>query len=336
MNPLVSIIIPAYNAASYISNCLDSVCNQRYKALEVFVINDCSTDNTQTTVEQYIESHEDVPIKLLNLTKNAGVSHARNEAFKKANGKYIYLLDSDDDISFDCIEKLVSLAESEQYDLVVGENYLISDEERKHIKVEVLRDSLRDEDILKTFTLHLWYNQPWNKLVRRDVIETNRLYFAEGHILEDELWSFQLAASIHSMAFLKQPIYNYYIRKGSIISSVAKRQRRWDEFFCINSLISQFIKEQQLDKYAYVGKYFLTNLLVNMGGFQQNNSLNYQAYRKFMGIVCFDIHTLWREKLLTTREYIAYYYFSLPSPIGIVYYLLMNTLHAFKYRVNIN
>ena len=90
----VSIIMPAYNAADKIETSVDSVLNQTYQNWELLIINDCSKDNTVEVVKKYIE--KDDRIILIDLIANLGVAKARNAGIKRANGKYIAFLDSDD------------------------------------------------------------------------------------------------------------------------------------------------------------------------------------------------------------------------------------------------
>ena len=91
---LVSIITPAYNAEKYITETIESVLNQTYQNWEMLIVNDCSEDNTEKIVRDYIK--KDCRIKLINLNENSGVAVARNEAIKNAKGRYIAFLDSDD------------------------------------------------------------------------------------------------------------------------------------------------------------------------------------------------------------------------------------------------
>lgn len=91
---LVSIITPTYNCASFISETIDSVQAQTYKNWEMIIVDDCSTDNTKEIVEQY-QKH-DSRIQYYRLTNNSGAAEARNEALRRANGRWIAFLDSDD------------------------------------------------------------------------------------------------------------------------------------------------------------------------------------------------------------------------------------------------
>lgn len=94
MNKLVSIITPAYNASKYIHECVSSVFAQSYTNWEMIIVDDFSTDNTKDIIRRL--SEKDQRIKYIFLKNNVGVSEARNYAIKKAKGKFIAFLDSDD------------------------------------------------------------------------------------------------------------------------------------------------------------------------------------------------------------------------------------------------
>ncbi len=93
--PLVSVIIPAYNAEKTIIACLDSVCLQTYSDLEIIVVNDGSTDQTAEFLEIYQKKHNSIRLQILN-QNNAGPSAARNYGISKAKGEFIAFLDADD------------------------------------------------------------------------------------------------------------------------------------------------------------------------------------------------------------------------------------------------
>lgn len=94
VDDLVSIITPAYNAAEYISETIESVLEQTYPNWEMLIVNDCSKDNTAQIAQSY--AAKDNRIKLINLKQNGGVAAARNTAIQNARGRYIAFLDSDD------------------------------------------------------------------------------------------------------------------------------------------------------------------------------------------------------------------------------------------------
>lgn len=110
---LVSIITPAYNAAAYIAETIESVLAQTYTNWEMLIVNDCSKDNTAEIVESYAK--KDKRIKLINLKQNSGVAAARNTAIKNAKGRYIAFLDSDDLWKKEKLQKQIQFIQQNGY-----------------------------------------------------------------------------------------------------------------------------------------------------------------------------------------------------------------------------
>jgi glycosyltransferase involved in cell wall biosynthesis len=106
----VSIIVPFYNAEKYIHRCFDSIVNQTYANIECIFIDDCSPDHCyailQTRIAEYAGK---IDFQIIRHAQNKGVSAARNTGTLAAKGDYVYYLDSDDEITRDCIETLVNL-----------------------------------------------------------------------------------------------------------------------------------------------------------------------------------------------------------------------------------
>ena len=87
----ISVIVPVYNVAPYLPKCLDSICNQTLKDIEIICVNDCSTDSSFEILKEY--SQKDSRIKLIDFKENKGVSAARNAGIKTAHGEYIGFVD---------------------------------------------------------------------------------------------------------------------------------------------------------------------------------------------------------------------------------------------------
>lgn len=115
--PLVSIIVPVYNAQSHLSRCLESICGQEYKDLELIVINDGSKDKSLPVCEEFRKKDSRI---LLVDKANSGVSDTRNLGLKLAGGKYVQFVDSDDYIAPDYTARLVEAAEKTGADLVIS------------------------------------------------------------------------------------------------------------------------------------------------------------------------------------------------------------------------
>ncbi len=112
----ISIIIPVYNVEPYLVRALDSVCNQTLKEIEIICINDCSTDNSLSILEEYAKN--DDRIKVINFTKNKGAAVARNTGLKEATGEYLGFIDPDDYIDLNYYEELYNKAIEDNADIV--------------------------------------------------------------------------------------------------------------------------------------------------------------------------------------------------------------------------
>ncbi len=117
-NPVVSVIMPAYNGEKYINEAIESIINQTYQDWELIIVDDCSLDETVSIVKRYLSDNR---IKLYQNENNQGIAASRNKAIQKSNGKYIAIQD-DDDISFPerLKEEVRFLDEYEDIDAVAG------------------------------------------------------------------------------------------------------------------------------------------------------------------------------------------------------------------------
>ena len=113
IDDLVSIITPAYNAAAYIAETIESVLAQTYQNWEMLIVNDCSKDNTAEIVQSY--AVKDKRIKLINLKQNSGAAAARNTAIQNAKGRYIAFLDSDDLWKEEKLQKQIQFMQQNEY-----------------------------------------------------------------------------------------------------------------------------------------------------------------------------------------------------------------------------
>lgn len=132
-NGLVSIIMPSYNTAEYIGKAIESVQNQTYENWELIIIDDCSSDNTDEIMQQYIR---DSRVYYLKNEKNSGAAVSRNKAIKLAKGKWIAFLDSDDLWNPEKLEKQINFMKRNQYDFSYTK-YREIDENGNDLRIEV-------------------------------------------------------------------------------------------------------------------------------------------------------------------------------------------------------
>lgn len=257
----VSIIIPIYNVAPYIEQCLKSVMAQSYRNLEVLLIDDCGTDNSIDIVRGLIGGEdsiiEGITYRILHHEHNRGLSAARNTGIKEAHGNLLYFLDSDDCIERECISNLVASYLSEpNIDVVVG-NYSSSD--GKQLAGDItIPPGVYDKDLIHLYLSRTYPMTVWNKLVRASFLRDNNLYFEEGLIHEDELWSLQVACKLKKMAVISDVTYFYLIRSGSLAQIPDQKLHEY-HCACVNARIGEFVSsdsslKKNVELYTWIEK----------------------------------------------------------------------------------
>jgi len=222
----ISIIIPVYNVEQYIEECLNSVIAQTYTGdMECFLIDDCGTDNSIAIANRIIKNYQgNIKFRILHHEHNRGLSAARNTGIDASTGDYLYFLDSDDYISSKCIEALSKQAEKYPEVNIVQGN-IIENGTFAWMRIDNMPDYSDDK---RWIAKHIFSDIPmtvWNKLIRKDLIVFNSLYFREGLINEDEHWRLISYSHIKDISFCKVPTYFYRIRENSIMDSQCQRKR---------------------------------------------------------------------------------------------------------------
>ena len=131
--PLISVIIPVYNTEKYLPKCLDSVLNQNNKNIEIIVVNDCSPNNCNEIVNDYIKKYDN--IKLIENKNNLGLYNTRLVGIKEAKGKYVMHVDSDDYILPNSLNELIKIINEDDYDIIAF-NHIIETIDGKFKKAE--------------------------------------------------------------------------------------------------------------------------------------------------------------------------------------------------------
>ena len=118
MSVKVSIVIPVYNVAPYLTKCIESVCGQTLSDIEIIAVNDASTDNSLAILKKFAK--QDSRIQIINHKKNTKTAGCRNDGLDAATGEYVCFLDGDDYLDADFCEKLYNLAKHERADIAKG------------------------------------------------------------------------------------------------------------------------------------------------------------------------------------------------------------------------
>lgn len=221
----VSIIAPVYNTQPYIERCFESIANQTYKNIECIFVDDCTPDSSIEILEPLIVHYAGpVVFKIVKHAVNGGLSAARNSGTHAATGNYIYYMDSDDEITYDCIELLISMATKHpNAEIIQGNTKTIPTPKLSKDWSNLNNKRFPEYSANRSWIKHHCLLEPkipinaWNKLIKREFILKHNLFFKEGIIHEDDHWMFYVAKHLKYIAFMKEFGYLHYQVEGSIM-----------------------------------------------------------------------------------------------------------------------
>lgn len=290
MQALVTISIPIFKCEDFLVRCLESVRAQTYQNLEVTLINDQTPDNSVEIAEKYIEKYQLHNWKIYHLEQNSGLSIVRNKGIETAQGKYIFFLDNDDEITPQCIQEMADFSEKENLQMVVGNVQTIDAEtlmEKNIFNISTKEDILKDNSkILEAFVNGDYPTSSWNKLIRTDFLKKEKLYFTRGLFAQDALQSFQTALKLNSIGFLKHKTYRYYLHKNSVIHN--RKKIHFQNWMTIAKEIDAALKlEKENFRKNLILRHLIdfktTTLLMNWKA-QKNETLWKESYANYKNL----------------------------------------------------
>ena len=238
----VSIIVPVYNVEKYLDKCLKSLVNQTLEDIEVIIINDGSTDDSQIIIDKYTVDYPDKVRSFFQ--KNAGQGEARNFGIEKATGEYIAFVDSDDYVDSNMYKLLYQKAKAEDLDIVLCDNYNVYEKGRAGI-----RQSLYDTDN------HL-FDKPavWNKIYKAELIKKNNIKFRKKVWYEDLDFTFKIYTLTDKVGYIKESLYNYLLRRGSTMNNDNISRNR-EIFLAFDEIIKYSRNNDSYQKIAPIIEY---------------------------------------------------------------------------------
>lgn len=211
MAPLISIIIPAYNAEQYLERCITSVLNQDYQNIEIVLVNDGSSDGSLSICQNYQNRYSE-NIKVIS-QPNTGASIARKNGIEAAQGQYLMFIDSDDFVSPVYVSALyramiqadaqIALCPMKRVD--VGESHDFNDEYHTRIMTK--------EELFRRFFKYEFWGF-WGGIYDKCLFDN--LMFPEATVNEDYYVKAQMFTSIHQVGYVEEPLYCYEQHPGSL------------------------------------------------------------------------------------------------------------------------
>ena len=210
--PKISFIVPIYNSEQYLPRCIDSILAQTFTDFELLLIDDGSKDYSGKICDEY--AAKDPRVRVFH-KENGGVSSARNLGLDNAQGEWIAFVDSDDWIDRNYIECLLPV---DSEDMVVC-SFMYDTMEIFHLS-DIVRDKQDIGDNLHILIDHMAVCSPWCKIMRRDIIEENKIRFdINVSAGEDMLFICDyLSAGLNKIRTISQPLYHYYVADNESLS----------------------------------------------------------------------------------------------------------------------
>ena len=218
-DPMVSVIVPVYNAESTLRRCADSILEQSYPDLELILVDDGSKDASPLICDSYMQ--KDARVRVIH-KPNSGASATRNLGIAEARGHYLQFVDSDDWLTPDATEKLVAAAEAHQADLVIADFYRVSgklvDSKHRVMPVGVMTRREYASTMMEN-PASFYYGVLWNKLYRRDLVVQHHLEMNPAlRICEDFMFNLEYLRVARYIVAVPSPVYYYVRTKNSIVS----------------------------------------------------------------------------------------------------------------------
>lgn len=242
MKDLVSIIIPVYKVEKYITKCLDSLINQTYANIEIICINDGSPDNSQSILEKYAKL--DTRIKLL-LQENSGVSAARNNGLRNAQGEYILFVDPDDWCELNLIETALNeFNKDSEIDLVYWGTNIVTEREiteKEYLMHQRANSCYRNGkypisgSLVKNLTGRIS-----NKLFKTKIVKDYHIEFPATKCYEDLFFNLNYYKYTKNIYFINKNLDNYLLRDNSAVSTMSAAVSAKNTPFAVENLLTLF------------------------------------------------------------------------------------------------
>ncbi len=295
--PLISVIIPVYNVEKYLEECVNSVLTQTYKNIEIIFVDDGSTDSSGQICDNFAKEYSNITVFH---KENGGQSTARNMGLEKAQGKYIYFLDSDDIIVPDALEKLCAVAEENFADVVFFDAESFIDEKPDaEMKQTYLRThKYPTQNGIKAFEqmqeLNEYHCVVWGMLLRKEFLLENAIKFIPGIYYEDMAYTYELLCRAGTVSQCPEVLYKRRYRENSTMTS-RKSKKYFDSSVAVYEYIRDFSVANNLIELDFAKKYIARNAF--------NVFNNYHLLNKHDKKLCKDKFSNVKKDILRDNAY---------------------------------
>lgn len=210
----VSVIVPIYNSEKYLKKCIDSLVNQTLADMEFILINDGSTDSSDSIISEFNDSR----IRYFKRS-NHGIGATRNFGIDHANGEFIGFLDSDDYVESDMYEKMYNKCKNQNLDIVICDHYIECGNNKDVLKFIDFDVTSLDDSPNLLLDINL---APWNKIYSKKIFSSDT-YYPVGVKYEDTPWVALMMSRASRIGKLNEPLYHYIVHDNSQTTVIDER-----------------------------------------------------------------------------------------------------------------
>ncbi|MCI7222558.1 MAG: glycosyltransferase [Erysipelotrichaceae bacterium] len=232
----LSVIVPCYNGEKFIGRCLESLVNQTLQDIEIIVINDGSTDNSQDIIDSYANKYHNIKAYKI---PNSGIADARNFGVSKVETPYFGFLDCDDYTDVTMFEKMYNKAIETNAQVVVSNFYWVKGKKKKLEKEGPYNTG-------KDMLIHL-FAVLWNKIYDTAFVRSTNIRFPSGNRYEDAYFLYCLAPNIERLAFVDEAFVHYVQHENSITHNNNEEVKNMITIF--DNILNYYAHTNRYDEY---------------------------------------------------------------------------------------
>lgn len=232
----LSVIVPCYNGEKFIGRCLESLVNQTLQDIEIIVINDGSTDNSQDIIDSYANKYHNIQAYKI---PNSGIADARNFGVSKVETPYFGFLDCDDYTDVTMFEKMYNKAIETNAQVVVSNFYWVKGKKKKLEKEGPYNTG-------KDMLIHL-FAVLWNKIYDTEFVRSTNIRFPSGNRYEDAYFLYCLAPNIERLAFVDEAFVHYVQHENSITHNNNEEVKNMITIF--DNILNYYAHTNRYDEY---------------------------------------------------------------------------------------
>lgn len=268
MQPLISVIIPVYNVELYLHKCVDSILCQKFKNIEVLLVDDGSSDRCPQICDEYAKT--DVRVKVIHKF-NGGAADARNVGIHSAKGEYLMFVDSDDFLEgVDCFKNIVNRIRKGKPDVIMfGCKNLDLNSGKITVSrkrsPEYLRNKDRNDVNRYLLTTGPFPGAAWVTITKRKFIIDNNIFFVKGIKAEDIDWLYNLFLHADTFDGIEDDFYVYLSNREDSVTGAADRKSIESILYIIDKWYPLLINSTDVNKVLFINRlfyYYVTALLI--------------------------------------------------------------------------